>query len=842
MKRTNICILSLLVAINTIAQTTLNFRPEMFNNLDFSKLTTNILADKAGLSELILKFDGTNNCDTANLGSWLYSYQTLYIGDTGTPTIPSPDVILNKVIDDPAGNIPIGALYFSYNYIDDDAMNDSLIQLIDTLFYDGTNNGNPYNEGICASIGLLSPDTILRSSTFITEPIRGNITGNIASAQIDFGDGNGYIAYTGNTQYSVTYPASGYHIITLKLNLANNTTVYAKTGVTAMPSGPQRILGIGGFHSDYPCEGSGIVPPVDESISITRTGSMNDGLVKIWYGKNSDNTPKTMMTKPIVIVDGFDPIPIKDKDRSSEEIYFETNFNETYNNLELYNACPRIQSEHRLDEIDEGLIDRLRNLGYDIAILDFEWGGNDILENVETLKEAITAINTEISENSSTEKLIVMGPSMGALISRIALSQMTNHNTRMYISFDGPQQGAYIPMPMQALYGYMLDVANKTLTASEVVLFWSGMSLPAFNTMLLQKTVNGLLDTYSPLTCPAAKQMLMYHYLGTPNNQPFAPHSMHTSLYNSIDDIYPTNCMNVAISDGDGDGIDNNQKDFPTAGTDYLGFSTDTKIKSKIEFKELPQTGSSSEYMNFKLWTNFKFLGANIKLNLLNKQFKSYTTSTSKSYEHEPGGNFDATTYITNILTDINSDFTYDNYECFMPLATALDLSSGVSNNIFSEFNIPAGRNFTKNIYPAKSPFDMLYVCNENRFHVLRSYYKDPIKDPLPGLSKNLTDFIVFLAENSTNCDGESQSNVYDMYDIYYNNGIQNCDKAFNQNFIAKGIVKESYNNTAITISDISLTNSTANIKLYSTQSVTLGPNTTIGNGCTFYAGGANCP
>ncbi len=832
MKRTNILTISLLVAIHAIAQTTLNFHPEMFNHLDFSKLTTNILADKAGLSELILNFDGTNNCDTSNLGSWLYSYQTLYVGDTGTPTIPSPDTIFKKVIDNPSGNIPIGALYYSYNYIDDDAINNGLIQLIDTLFYDGTNNGNPYNEGICASIGLLSPDTILRSSTFVTEPIRGNITGNIVSAQIDFGDGNGYILYNGNTQYNITYPASGHYIITLKLNLTNGTTAYAKTGVTALPSVPSRILGIGGFHSDYPCEEFNIVPPEDNSISITRTGSMNDGLVKIWYGKNSDGSAKTTLTNPIIIVDGFDPVPIEKVDRSAEEIYFETNSNKTYKDL-----CSDLQTDTRLDEIDEGIIDRLRNLGYDIAILDFEWGGNDILENVETTKEAIRAINAELAENGSTEKLIVMGPSMGALISRIALSQMSNHNTRIYISFDGPQQGAYIPMPLQEFYGYMLDIANKTATATEAALFLLNKPISALTASLFQVTLNGVVNKYSPLTCPAAQQMLMYHYLGTSNNQPFAPHSMHTSLYNGISGSYPTDCMNVAISDGDGHG--GSQVNFPPAGTDYLGYATNATIKTKIEFKELPQTGSLSDFMNFKVWTNTKLFKWNITLNLLNKQFNSYTTSSSKSYEHEPGGNFDSNSMVAGILSDLNSGFSYNKYECFMPLATAFDLSSGVSNNIFSEFNIPTGRNFTKNIYPAKSPFDMLYVCNENRYHVLRGPNPETGNKSLPGLTKNMTDFIVFLAENSKYCEGESQSNVYDMYDIYYNNGIQNCNIAFNQNFIAKGIVKESYNNSAISLSNVTLTNT--DVKIYSTQSITLGTNTEIGNGCTFYASGGGC-
>lgn len=426
---------------------------------------------------------------------------------------------------------------------------------------------------------------------------------------------------------------------------------------------------------------------------------------------------------------------------------------------------------------------------------------------------------------------------MGALISRIALSQINDHNTRIYISFDGPHQGAYIPMPLQEFYGYMLDIAKQAVTVTEVVLFLLHKPLTALTSSIFHVTLNGIMNKYSPLDCPAAKQMLMYHYSATSNNQPFAPHSTHTSLYNSISGNYPVDCMNVAISCGNGNG--GNQLNFPPAGTDYLGYTTNAAIKTKIEFKELPPTGALSDFMNFRVWSTVKLLKWNIELNLLHKQLKSYTTSSSKSYEQEPGGNFNSSSTITGLLSTLHSGFSYDKYECFMPLATALDLSSNVSTNIFSEFNMPYGRNFTKNIYPSKSPFDLLYVCNENRHHVLRG--PNTPNNPHPGLSKDMTDFIVFLVENSQHFEGESQSAIYDMYDIYYNNGIQNCTIAFNQNFLAKGIVKESYNNSDITLSDISLTGTNTDVKIYSTQSITLGPNTTIGNGCTFYASGGHC-
>ncbi|MDA3879418.1 MAG: hypothetical protein PF436_03430 [Prolixibacteraceae bacterium] len=835
MKKIYTLTITLFIAINCMAQTTLEFNSAMFDNLTTSKLSTTILADKAGLPELLFGFNGSSSCAASGMEEFLYAYQTLYAGNIGTPTIPTPDAIFNSVGEKPTDVIPLGALYFNYNYIDENALNNGLIQIINSQFFDGPNSGNPYNQSVCVALGTLYPDTLTQLVTFKAEPIRGNLSNNVSSAQINFADGAGYRTYTANTQYGINYSTDGDYTITLKLNLTGGGSVYAKSLIHVSASAPLKSVAIGGFPSDYPCN-NGIVPAYNNTISITRTGSMNDGLVKIWYGNNPNGTPKTQLTKPVVIVDGFDPIPLESVDRSAEEIYFETNFSDTYPN-----SCTEdILNEDRMD-ISEGLIDRLKNLGYDICIVDFEWGGNDIMENVATLKLAIGQINTRLSNNGSSEKLIVMGPSMGALISRIAISEMTNHNTRIYISFDGPQQGAYIPMPLQELYSYMFGVINKTITISEAVFALLNMPMKTFSAMLFQVTLNGVVREYSPLDCPAAKQMLMYHYLGTSNDQPFAPHSDHTTLYNSIAGVYPSNCMNVAISCGDGHG--NSQLGFPSAGTDYLGYSTSSKIKTDIEFKELPTSGSLSPFMKLNVWQNALF---GIRLNYINKEYKSYTTSSSKSYEQLPGGNFNGNYMLGSILDNLSTGFDYDKYECFMPLSTALDLSSGVSSNIFSEFSIPSGRNFTKNIYPSKSPFDMLYVCNENKYHVLRgpnpNVDDNTLNSSIPGLTQDMADFVVFLVENSENIEGATQSEVYNMYDIFLNNGIQYCSQPFNVNLLENGTVKKSYNSSAVTLSNATLSGNDIDVELYSTQGITIGENTTIDIGASFYFDYSECP
>lgn len=67
MKKLNTLIITLFISANLLGQTTLNFHDGLFDQLSTSNLTTNILADKAGLAELIQGFDGSTLCDTASL-------------------------------------------------------------------------------------------------------------------------------------------------------------------------------------------------------------------------------------------------------------------------------------------------------------------------------------------------------------------------------------------------------------------------------------------------------------------------------------------------------------------------------------------------------------------------------------------------------------------------------------------------------------------------------------------------------------------------------------------------------------------------------------------------------
>ena len=93
------------------------------------------------------------------------------------------------------------------------------------------------------------------------------------------------------------------------------------------------------------------------------------------------------------------------------------------------------------------------------------------------LVELIKSINNSKVGN---EKNIVIGPSMGGLISRYALnymeSQNIDHDTRLYISFDAPHTGANVPIGFHGK-GYLFNIletirkflVNKQLAISHYV-------------------------------------------------------------------------------------------------------------------------------------------------------------------------------------------------------------------------------------------------------------------------------------------------------------------------------------------------------------------------------------
>ncbi len=116
-----------------------------------------------------------------------------------------------------------------------------------------------------------------------------------------------------------------------------------------------------------------------------------------------------------------------------------------------------------------------------------EMGADYIERNARVLMTLIDKINTLKQGN---EKLVIIGPSMGGLISRYALGYMEQHNmphqTRLWVSFDSPHNGANIPIGDQWFLDYYArKTGSESLTANRD----------------------------NKISSIAAKQMLVHHFL-----------------------------------------------------------------------------------------------------------------------------------------------------------------------------------------------------------------------------------------------------------------------------------------------------------------------------------------
>ncbi len=101
-------------------------------------------------------------------------------------------------------------------------------------------------------------------------------------------------------------------------------------------------------------------------------------------------------------------------------------------------------------------------------------GGDYIQRNAFVL---ISLLRRLKNMQQGTKEMVVIGPSMGGLISRYALAYMEkklaenpsnsahqkkwNHNTRLWVSFDSPHQGANIPIGVQKGLQYFADVLEN---------------------------------------------------------------------------------------------------------------------------------------------------------------------------------------------------------------------------------------------------------------------------------------------------------------------------------------------------------------------------------------------
>jgi len=378
----------------------------------------------------------------------------------------------------------------------------------------------------------------------------------------------------------------------------------------------------------------------------------------------------------------------------------------------------------------------MRALGYDIVVVNFPMciptgaltprdGGADYIErNAFALIKIIQDLNARLQQNGSTEKLVIIGPSMGGLISRYALAYMEkngmNHNTRLWASFDSPHLGANIPIGDQQYLYYYRKVSAGAQESLDL-----------------------------KIGSPAAKQMLLHHYLAG-SVQPAGAPNFRQRFQQALNDIgYPKNLRKISLVNGSQKGLV--QPEGVPCGialNSRVDASGVVRVGIKLFFMKffpplaLLNISASEATVNFAPKSNNTcpvFFGnyfANSGLNALSAQNPSYSR---ESLDLGPGGTFDTQqqikteakiTKLLRLLIKTTFPVLVPNHT-FIPTASALAYQNNPNRNWSDDVsNIDL-------VCAGETPFDSYYAPNSNEEHVQLTvgnvaYVKDEIAGRFP--------------------------------------------------------------------------------------------------------------
>lgn len=438
--------------------------------------------------------------------------------------------------------------------------------------------------------------------------------------------------------------------------------------------------------------------PLDLSVYGEVTTYPGEGEYEIFL--SADN----ILDKPIIIVDGFDP-------------------GDTRNIAALYSSFDFTGMSGT-----ENLADLVRVEGFDVVILNFPTylraadgatvdGGADFMErNAMILVELIDIINTAKAANSP-EQNVIIGPSMGGIISRYALNYMEGNaqdaDTRLYISFDSPHHGANVPIGLQHQLNFLAN--NPLQPVAE-----------------LEPLIDGFLKS------AAARQLLIDHFephLSGVDEYTFDPaltlpeeHPYRTTFQSRINsfttDGFPQNVRNVAIINGSGIGSTYLAADGTTPVTNGFeivntSIPVDTGvigiINVDVEINMTPAAGAAQQTSRF-----FAPLFPPIFPDV--ESVASSGTTNFDGVDSAPGGLFDLSALTGGlgggggIAEDFLNALQIDKFS-FIPSVSALALEitdEATDDDINWHHNINLVGRATTNV----TPFDNTFLPDDNEPHV----------------------------------------------------------------------------------------------------------------------------
>ena len=575
---------------------------------------TGVLYDRVVPLAHLEKLDGSASAPVTDLATWRQAYDELRRASVAPPTSPDLEAVVDRArAAQRAGVIPLALIDRAFDRVRPGALADGAIVAEGGQITHAEPSALIPARAFVAT--ALVPGTFRGASvTFVLDPadIHADQPVGPGALSIDFDDGAGARAVAPGEPVHVTYAAAGRHVLALSLARMDGTVSRSRFAfdVTALAT-----------------------PLPNDTLHVTATvpyqGAYGAGDAYEYLAPGH-----TSLVNPIVFIEGFD----LDNSMNWDELY------------QLLNQ--------------QNLIETLRAEGFDLVVLNFADATLPVQENGLLVAQLVQQVEAKISPATT---LALVGASMGGLCSRYALdwleTQGIPHRVRTWVSFDGPQTGAVIPLGLQ----YWID-------------FFSGQSTDAA-------------AFRATLESPAARQMLVSHFT-TPASPAALPDPLRAGMLDDFAALggYPRYTRRVAIANGSGAGM--NQ-----------GFlAGNQEIRYEYSSFLVSITGDVWAPPNLTGGTIFK---GSTRI-LISTSSETVTISGSPPWDGAPGGSRASFTELDTTAVPYGDIQALHPSHCFIPTVSALALAT--SDPFYDIAGDPA--------LVSHTPFDAVYVPAANQEHV----------------------------------------------------------------------------------------------------------------------------
>lgn len=623
----------------------------VIKKFDKSKFATNILYDRVVPLANLLNYSPLIPKDTSNYTHFIQAYYEMFLASFNNTNMKLFTEIKTEVLNKNAlGVIPIGIVDYAFNYVDSNAFKNGDIEIENKQLKIKKGNFGFIKKSEACVFSLLAEKLKLGENiiTFDNMFVFSNSTVSIISLELNFGKENGSFVFRLGDTKNVNIVKSGTTTLSYSLTLSNGQKYSGYSKIEVEGSNMLKSAAVSASNIN-PCETLSIqsAEAYSDYAGVSKTGVAD---VFVYY---SDCALKTLQ-RPVIICDGFDPSDV----RKGQDIY------------DMMNKAPYF------------LADNLRANGFDVIIVNFPVGADYIVRNAYVMIDVIKWVN---QRKTTKLKNIVIGPSMGGLVTRYALAKMEkdgfNHQTALWVSFDSPQQGANIAIGDQ----YFLDFFGRVVNNA------------------------GANEGLAKINTPAAKQMLIDHYSKPWNNE--APEcSWYRNSFNSElisngvsgSKGYPLQLRKISLINGSG------------IGTKQEGIDNSTYLLTMDKWQSIIITSIKVAHAEISTSADLSFVRRSVlyaftaKPNVYTQRWSRPSTSQyfTTSYDKAPGGNYPT----QSIIATGNSDFTvYYSTHSFIPSVSSLDLTDPYLTLNIGNANI---------IQNKRTPFDSYFAPNENQEHV----------------------------------------------------------------------------------------------------------------------------